>query len=186
LVRNVVMTLPGVKSTTEQGHMDHIKGFKNEMKVLRTFEQLSIKEKLGLKIFHDIEIEEGKLEALCAAFGCKATLDELHDKNEILSKFRKDSKGEFLNLEIDLVILHRCTVYLIEVKSSMEGKALNQLAKAEYAISLLFKIVSGSDQNISIQKIFAVPTHAIGSEQIQENRIEQADDTRYAQNEGKI
>jgi hypothetical protein len=72
------------------------------MKVLRRFQNLSQGKGLGLKMFHDIEMREEKLEALCEAF--QTGMPILDQSKLSRLRFKKDKTGSYiLNLEIDIL-----------------------------------------------------------------------------------
>ena len=138
-----------VKKTTEAGHLTHIKGFDCEMKVLQQLENFSLQRKLGLKIFHDTEIKQEMLEALCDAFKTEIpSLDE-----SMMKKF----KNQILNIEIDILAVSRNALLVIEVKSNPNewGKAFEQLGKSEYVLTLLLEILGL--KGFQIRTIFAAP-----------------------------
>jgi hypothetical protein len=72
------------------------------MKVLRRFQNLSQEKGLGLKMFHDIEMRQEKLEALCEAF--QTGMPILDQSKLSRLRFKKDkNKSYILNLEIDIL-----------------------------------------------------------------------------------
>ena len=131
--------------------MNDIRGFENEMKVLRRFEKLSQNRNLGLKIFHGTAIKLEKLEALCDAFEVEMpTLDP----SRLQQLFKKS-----IELEIDALIIRQNEIILIEVKSSQGewGKAQTQLEKSKFLLSVLLEILGLGEKSIQVKKVFAAP-----------------------------
>ncbi len=113
--------LPGVSKGTEKGHLDHVRGFASEIKVLDIYKSYSESESLGLKIFHDVPVEKVKLEALCDVFQTEMPQIEPSE----LSKF----KNKELQAEIDVLTFDSNAICLTEVKANFKesGPAGNQV-----------------------------------------------------------
>ena len=160
--------MEGMKDSVEKGHLDHVRGFKFEMKVLNLLKNWGRDSGLNLKLFHDIPIQSEKLEALCNAFGLK-----LPDRFEaVKSQFRNG----VIELELD-VIAFCCgsSICLFEVKSSFEahGQAKTQLQKSESIVHLLLEIAGV--KGVPVKKVVAVPRpeKMLSKEKKQNKRTEQ-------------
>jgi len=90
--------LPGIDPKLEEGHLRHVRGHQFEIKVLNAIKAHSEKEKLGLKIFHDIEICEEKLGALSQVFETDAITFDINQM--FVLGFKRDHKTgvNFTNL----------------------------------------------------------------------------------------
>ena len=88
---------------TETRRAGYVVGHKNESKVISELVQYSQREKLGLKIFPEVEITPEKMVTLLAAV-------------ESPEKF-----GEEKNMEIDVVAIGKSAIYLVETKSSIRS-----------------------------------------------------------------
>ena len=150
--------MDGVKESLEKGHKDHVKGSVNEAQVLKGLEELGRSHNRGLKIFHGVPVSLLKLEALCTVFG-KEMPDEgfWNEHSAILAEFPMDEgKKPVIDKEFDIVVVTKCSVVLMEVKSSPDevNTATKQLRKAEFVFSILLRILQVS---IPIKKVVAVP-----------------------------
>jgi hypothetical protein len=111
----VVKLTIGVPQGTEKGHLDHVRGFASEIKVLEIYKSYSESENLGLKIFHDVPIEKEKLEALCDVF--QAVMPKIEPS--VFTKF----KNKVLQAEIDVLTFVNGAICLTEVKSNFNEGA---------------------------------------------------------------
>jgi hypothetical protein len=151
---------PGIDPKLEEGHLRHVKGHQFEMKVLNAIKAYSEKEKLGLKIFHDVELCEEKLEALSQVFETDAiTFDSkaLFDLG-----FKKDHRTgkPIVNLEVDLIIVSKNSILLIEIKSSPKDvfSAMNQLNRAEKIVTEIIESVC-ENKMVCVKKMVVIPPY---------------------------
>jgi hypothetical protein len=138
--------LNAVPEKTDQEKVGNVIGDSNELKVLRTFEEVSRSKNLGLKLFPGIIFDRTKLELLAKSF--KNTNQNLDQNKECIEKCvgNNDNKviktyniktpdEDFLkkhfpikkkmdNIETDLICIYKGAICLLEVKSNSRPEIL--------------------------------------------------------------
>ena len=157
----------------EKGHIDLIRGFESEMKVIDCLEKISVERNLGLKIFHNVPLQSDILLALCDVFQTLKTPD-------LISLMKTNSE-----LEIDAVAINACCVCLFEVKSNFAewGKARMQLNKAEKEFKNFLHIIGIED--VPIKRVIAIPKKEIDNFVIDKAR-KQLNSEQFKENFGEI
>ena len=68
--------IAGINLDREEGHNNNIRGQETEIKVIEAISSQSELRKLGLKIFHGVQVTNAKMEAFCDIYQklCRTTL----------------------------------------------------------------------------------------------------------------
>ena len=150
--------IAGIDTNTEKGRNNNIRGQEIEIKVIEAIFNHSKKQKLGLKIFHGVQITEAKMEAFCDIY--QNSMPQFD--SEIIQSYDKgERKGHpIIQIEIDVLVVSKAGLTLVEVKANeKEGfKAMEQLKKAKHIIQKLSEVVGVHLDEDSIQQVVAVPS----------------------------
>jgi hypothetical protein len=98
-----------VAEETDDRKAGYVRGDRNELKVLRTFEDVSLSKKLGLKLFSGIKFNKSSLELLASVLSVDFPASDFPNVEE---------------LETDLICIYSGAICLVEIKSTSTSETL--------------------------------------------------------------